>query len=116
MFAGRRRRMKLPPRTGDAPPGWLQQPYIRYQLLRARPADYMLALSVARGSLPVVGKHLKPLGSVTAIGVWARHASDLSATTWGFALLSVRRRESCQHAGGFRRGARGITADDLAVE
>lgn len=55
--------------------------YIRW-LLRARPADYMLALSVAGGSLPVVGKHLKPLGGVTAIGVWgARHASDfLSAT------------------------------------
>ncbi|MBV8863403.1 MAG: alpha/beta hydrolase, partial [Mycobacterium sp.] len=39
-------------------------------LLRARPGDYMLALSVATASLPVVGKHLQPLGGVTAMGVW----------------------------------------------
>ena len=46
-------------------------------LLRARPADYMLALSVAGASLPVVGKHLEPLGGVTAMGVWgARHAPE----------------------------------------
>jgi hypothetical protein len=29
-------------------------------LLRARPVDYALALSVAGTSLPVVGKHLEP--------------------------------------------------------
>ncbi len=47
-------------------------------LLRARPADYALALSVAGASLPVVGKHLEPLGGMTAMGVWgARHAPDL---------------------------------------
>lgn len=51
--------------------------YIRW-LLRARPADYMLALSVAGGSLPVVGKHLKPLGGVTAIGVWAPGTHPIS--------------------------------------
>ncbi|MGH3541934.1 MAG: alpha/beta hydrolase, partial [Mycobacterium sp.] len=39
-------------------------------LLRARPADYMLALSAATASLPVVGRHLEPLGGVTAISVW----------------------------------------------
>ncbi len=39
-------------------------------LLRARPADYMLALSVASASLPVVGKRLEPLGGVTAMSVW----------------------------------------------
>src|ERR1700744_5942202 len=39
-------------------------------LLRARPADYMLALSVAGTSLPVVGKHLEPLGGMTAMGIW----------------------------------------------
>ncbi|CRH12640.1 putative esterase [Mycobacterium tuberculosis] len=71
--------------------------YIRW-LLRARPADYMLALSVAGGSLPVVGKHLKPLGGVTAIGVWgARHASDfLSATAKDLltpGINEVRRRD-----------------------
>lgn len=39
-------------------------------LLRARPADYLLAASVASASLPVVGKHLRPLGGATAMGVW----------------------------------------------
>ncbi|HKI42438.1 MAG TPA: alpha/beta hydrolase [Mycobacterium sp.] len=44
-------------------------------LLRAGPADYALALSVAGASLPVVGRHLEPLGTVTAMGAWgARHA------------------------------------------
>jgi acetyl esterase/lipase len=52
-------------------------------LLRAGPADYMLALSVAGASLPVVGKRLEPLGALTAMGVWgARHApSAISAMT-----------------------------------
>ncbi|MGD1283741.1 alpha/beta hydrolase fold domain-containing protein [Mycobacterium seoulense] len=46
-------------------------------LLRARPGDYALALSVAGASLPVVGKHLEPLGGLTAMGIWgARHAPD----------------------------------------
>jgi acetyl esterase/lipase len=46
-------------------------------LLRAGPADYMLALSVASASLPVVGKRLEPLGALTAMGVWgARHAPE----------------------------------------
>jgi acetyl esterase/lipase len=39
-------------------------------LLRARPTDYALALSVAGASLPVVGKHLEPLGGITAMGAW----------------------------------------------
>ncbi|OBK44743.1 alpha/beta hydrolase [Mycobacterium kubicae] len=46
--------------------------------LRARPADYLLAMSVAGASLPVVGKHLEPLGCVTAMGVWGvRQAPEL---------------------------------------
>lgn len=49
-------------------------------LLRARPGDYALALSVAGASLPVVGKHLEPLGGVTAMGVWgARLAPEAIA-------------------------------------
>lgn len=58
---------------------------LRYvkRLLRARPSDYMLASTVACASLPVVGKHLEPLGSATAMGVWGcRHLPEfLSATT-----------------------------------
>lgn len=39
-------------------------------LLRAGPADYLLALSAAGASLPVVGKGLEPLGALTAVGLW----------------------------------------------
>ena len=46
-------------------------------LMNAGPSDYMLALSVASASLPIIGKHLEPLGALTAAGVWgARHAPD----------------------------------------
>ncbi|WP_264992239.1 alpha/beta hydrolase, partial [Mycobacterium montefiorense] len=55
-------------------------PCLRW-LLRARPGDYALALSVAGASLPVVGKHLEPLGGLTAMGVWgARLAPEAIAT------------------------------------
>ena len=36
-------------------------------LLEARPADYMLAMSVASAQLPVIGRHLEPLGGATAM-------------------------------------------------
>jgi len=52
---------RLPGRTAAARARWL---------LRARPGDYMLAVSDAMASLPVVGRHLEPLGGVTAMGVW----------------------------------------------
>lgn len=46
----------------------------------------MLALSVATASLPVVGRHLKPLGGATAMGVWGyRHLPEFlsaSAKSW----------------------------------
>ncbi|MDX1892266.1 alpha/beta hydrolase [Mycolicibacterium sp. 050158] len=46
-------------------------------VLDAGPADYLLAMSVAAASLPVIGRHLEPLGGVTAMSVWgARHAPD----------------------------------------
>lgn len=55
-------------------------PYLKW-LLRARPGDYALALSVAGASLPLVGKHLEPLGGVTAMGVWgARLAPEAIST------------------------------------
>src|SRR6187455_1012648 len=51
-------------------------------LLKAGPADYMMAMGVASASLPVIGKHLEPLGAATAMGVWGyRHLPDfLNAT------------------------------------
>lgn len=46
--------------------------------LPARPADYLLGLSTAVASLPVVGRHLQPLGGATAMAVWGcRHLPDL---------------------------------------
>lgn len=46
-------------------------------LLNAGPSDYLLAMSVASASLPVIGKHLEPLGALTAAGIWGtRHAPD----------------------------------------
>jgi acetyl esterase/lipase len=39
-------------------------------LLNAKPADHLLAMSVASASLPVIGKHLEPLGALAAMGVW----------------------------------------------
>jgi acetyl esterase/lipase len=47
-------------------------------LMKARPSDYLLAMSVASTSLPVVGKYLEPLGGMTAMSIWGcRHAPEL---------------------------------------
>ena len=71
-------------------------------MLRATPADYLLAMSVAAGSLPVIGKHLEPLGGYTAMSVWgARHAPEILAAT----LKSWLR----PGAGEIRRGQRDLT-------
>jgi acetyl esterase/lipase len=55
-------------------------------LLRARPGDYMLAASDAMASLPIIGRHLEPLGGITAMGVWGyRLAPEFvaaSAKSW----------------------------------
>ena len=91
-------------------------------LLRAGPADYMLALSVAGASLPVVGKRLEPLGALTAMSVWgARHAPQaLSAMTKDWltpGVNDVRRqdRESIHEvAVAALRGV--VSAADLDVE
>jgi acetyl esterase/lipase len=45
--------------------------------MKAGPADYMLAMSVASTSLPVIGRHLEPLGGATAMSIWGvRHMPD----------------------------------------
>jgi acetyl esterase/lipase len=57
-------------------------PWMKW-LLHARPADYAVTLSLAGASLPIVGRHLEPLGGMTAMGVWgARLAPEaVSALT-----------------------------------
>src|SRR5215469_10982527 len=96
-------------------------PCVRW-LLRARPADYALALSVAGASLPVVGKHLEPLGCVTAMGVWgARCAPEFVSAmkkdwlTPGFNAERRRDRESTHQVSvAALRGV--VSAADLDTE
>ena len=50
--------------------------------LRAGPSDYLMAMSVASASLPVIGKRLEPLGAATAMGIWGyRHVPDFMSST-----------------------------------
>ena len=39
-------------------------------VVRARPADYLIALSTAPASLPVVGRHVAPMGGLAALGIY----------------------------------------------
>jgi acetyl esterase/lipase len=91
-------------------------------LLHAGPSDYLLAMSVASTSLPVIGKHLEPLGGATAMSIWGvRHMPDFLGSavknmfTPGIAEERKRNRdktnEVVQHA---LRGV--VPADVLDVE
>ncbi|MCW2655054.1 MAG: esterase [Mycobacterium sp.] len=45
--------------------------------VRATPFDYLLAITDAYASLPLVGKHFEPIGGIAAISVWGyRNAPD----------------------------------------
>src|ERR1700738_3844047 len=62
---------------GSPRPGWLQPRFYTPTkwFAKARPIDYVVAVSDACTSLPVVGKHLAPLGVVAAMSAWgARNA------------------------------------------
>ena len=91
-------------------------------LLNAGPSDYMLAMSVASASLPVIGKRLEPLGAVTAMGIWGyRHLPDFlgaSARSWfepRDAELRKRERDLTHSvADAALRGV--VPAADLAIE
>lgn len=88
------------------------------RLLRARPSDYMLALSQASASLPVIGRHLEPLGGMTAMSVWGtRHLPDFLSTTARTWLApgsgEVRRRERDQTRPAARDALRDLVPADL---
>ena len=91
-------------------------------LLKAGPADYMLAMSVASASLPVIGKHLEPLGAATAMGIWGyRHMPEFlgaTARSWfepGNAELRRQERDATNAV--TEAALRGIVAaKDLAIE
>jgi acetyl esterase/lipase len=90
-------------------------------LLRAGPSDYMLAMSVASASLPVIGKHLEPLGGVAAMGIWGyRHVPDFlgaSAKSWfSPGNAEVRRQERDQTDAVTDAALRSVvSAADLAI-
>jgi acetyl esterase/lipase len=91
-------------------------------LVHARPADYMLALSVGTASLPVVGKHLEPLGGATAMGVWGCRVLPEFASTTAKAWLTpgigkLRRRDRDSTHAVSEAALRGIvSAKDLDIE
>jgi acetyl esterase/lipase len=102
-------------------PGLTASSRVRW-LLRARPADYMLAMSVAPASLPVVGKHLEPLGGVTALGVWGCRVLPEFASSTARAWLTpgiseIRRRDRDKTRAVSEAALRGIVpAADLDIE
>jgi acetyl esterase/lipase len=91
-------------------------------LLRARPADYMLAMSVAAASLPVVGKHLEPLGGAAAMSIWGARVMPemLSATAKSWftpGIAEVKKRERDKTHAISDAALRGIVpAQYLAIE
>lgn len=88
----------------------------------ARPVDYLLAMSESYAALPVVGKHLEPLGALTAGAVWGyRQAPDIlltamrSMTTRGAAELRRADRERTHEVSA--AALRGIvSADKLTID
>jgi acetyl esterase/lipase len=91
-------------------------------LLEAGPADYLLAASVASASLPLVGKHLEPLGVIAAMGVFgARIAPDfVNATARSMftpGIGEVKQRERDQTHAVSDAALRGFVPDeDLEIE
>jgi len=91
-------------------------------LLKAGPSDYMLAMSVASASLPVIGKHLEPLGAATAMGIWGyRHMPDFlgaTARSWFEPGNAERRQQERDATNAVTEAAlRGIVAaKDLEIE
>ena len=91
-------------------------------MLRAKPADYLLAMSVASASLPLVGKHLEPLGGYTAMGVWGyRNAPEILAASMKSWLrpgaCSIRRSQRDQTQSVSDAALRGVVpAEDLDIE
>ncbi|MBO0678471.1 alpha/beta hydrolase [Mycolicibacterium sp. S2-37] len=90
-------------------------------LLEAGPADYLLAMSVASASLPVVGKRLEPLGVAAAMSIFGlRIAPDFVASTarsmFTPGIGEVKRRERDQTHAVSEAALRGVVPDeDLAI-
>ncbi len=91
-------------------------------LLRAGPSDYMLAMSVASASLPLIGKHLEPLGAATAMGIWGyRHIPEFlgaTARSWlSPGNTELRKQERDMTHAVSEAALRGVVcAQDLAID
>jgi acetyl esterase/lipase len=108
-------------RPSPRPAGRSLASHIKW-VLRARPGDYMLAASDAMASLPVVGRHLEPLGGITAMSIWgARLAPEFmsaSAKSWRTpGIGETRKAERDQTQAVTDAALRGLLAtSDLAIE
>jgi acetyl esterase/lipase len=91
-------------------------------LLHASPADYMLAMSVAAPSLPIVGKHLESLGGYAAMSIWgARVVPEmLSATAKSWltpGMGEIKQQERDKTHAVSEAALRGVVpAEDLDIE
>jgi acetyl esterase/lipase len=90
--------------------------------MKASPADHMLAMTVASASLPVIGKHLEPLGALAAMGVWGyRHMPEFLGATMKARLkpgnAEVRQAERDMTHAVCDAALRGVVpASDLAIQ
>src|SRR5215204_3827584 len=88
--AGDSREMTVRPDTRyPGPTMWTRARW----LLKAGPADYMLAMSVASASLPVIGKHLEPLGAATAMSEIGRAHLNSSHTVISYAVFCLKKKK-----------------------
>jgi acetyl esterase/lipase len=89
---------------------------------RARPLDYMLAMTDVYASLPLVGRRLEPLGGLAAMGVWGyRHAPEFMSLAMRNMLApraaGIRKQQRAQTNAAAEAALRGIvSADRLNVD
>lgn len=110
MAAARQPRDRQGSKTGRT---WWGLPSWR---LAARPSDCLLAASTASASLPVIGKHLKPLGGATAMGLWGaqhlpRALANMATSRLTPAGDALRRRERDQTRAVVEAALRGVVPD-----
>ncbi len=90
-------------------------------LMKAGPADYLLAASVAATSLPLIGKHLEPLGGMTAMSIWGvRHTPDFvqaAVTSWLTPGIGEVKKQQRDSTSAVTRAALGgvVPAERLAI-
>jgi acetyl esterase/lipase len=93
--------------------------YLRWAR-KAKPGDYVIALSAASASMPVIGRHIQPIAGMAALGVCGRTYLPSIVSAMASARLDprgdqVRRQQLMQTPTVLTDALRGIvSADDLA--